>query len=82
MSEKISKMTYGKLENFLLSIGFEEIERTGHTVFRNDEFNSLIALPRYRKNKLVEPRHLSMIRVNLTGKGIPGGDSFDIGKTD
>lgn len=73
MSEKI---TYGELENFLISLGFEEIERSGHTVFRNNEFDSLIALPRYRKNRLVESRHLSMIKVNLTGKGIPGSDSL------
>jgi hypothetical protein len=79
MSEKTSKITYGKLRNFLISLGFGETERTGHTVFRNNEFDSLITLPRYRKNKIVEPRHLSMIRVNLTGKGIPGGDSFDTG---
>ncbi len=82
MSEKKSKITYGKLGNFLISLGFKEIERTGHTVFRNDEFDSLITLPRYRKNRLVEPRHLSMIRVNLTGKGIPDGDSFGIGKSE
>lgn len=80
MSEKISKITYGELGNFLISLGFEEIEKTGHTVFRNNEFDSLITLPRYRKNRLVESRHLSMIKVNLTGKDIPGGDSLDIGK--
>ena len=82
MPEKISEITYGELGNFLISLGFEEIERSAHTVFRNNKFDSLITLPRYRKNKVVEPRHLSMIRVNLTGKAIPGGESFHIGKTD
>ena len=81
MSEKVSKITYGDLGNFLTSLGFEEIRKTGHTVFRNNEFDSLITLPRYRKNRHVESRHLLMIKVNLTGKGIPGGDSLDIGKT-
>jgi len=81
MSEKISEITYGELETFLISLGFEETKRTGHTVFRNNEFDSLIALPRYRKNRPVESRHLLMIKVNLAGKGIPGGDSLDIGKT-
>jgi len=82
MPEKISEITYSELGNFLISLGFEKIERTDHTVFRNNEFDSLITLPRYRKNRLVEPRHLSMIKVNLTGKGIPGGDRFDSLKTD
>ncbi|MCP4345838.1 MAG: hypothetical protein GY795_09965 [Desulfobacterales bacterium] len=81
MAEKISKkITYGELEKFLISLGFEETKRTGHTVFLNNEFDSLITLPRYRKNKLVESRHLLMIKVNLAGKGIPGGESLDTGK--
>jgi hypothetical protein len=76
MPKEHSKITYGELENFLLSLGFEEIERPDHTVFRNKRFDSLITLPRYHKSKFVEPRHISMVKVNLTGKDVPGRDQL------
>ncbi len=45
MPEKISKITYRELGDFLISPDFEEIKKPGHTVFRNNESDSLITLP-------------------------------------
>jgi len=64
------KTTYGELRDFLASLGFEEIKRSGHVVFRNTDFDSLITLPRHRRDKFVESRHLAMVRGNLIGKGV------------
>lgn len=69
--------TYGELREFLASLGFEETRRSGHIVFRNADFDSLITLPRHRGDKFVESRHLAMVRGNLVGKGVLGKDDLE-----
>ncbi|QTA84967.1 hypothetical protein [Desulfonema magnum] len=77
------KVTYGELGEFLASLGFEEIKRSHHIIFQNTDFDSLITLPRHRRNKIVESRHLSMIRGNLVGKGVLNKDMFhNFGETE
>lgn len=71
------KTTYGELGKFLASLGFEETKRSGHVVFRNTDFDSLIALPRHREDKFVESRHLAMVRGNLIGKGVLSKDELE-----
>lgn len=72
-----TKITYGELIKRLVDLGFVEKRLKGsHTILFNEEYNSTIVLPSYRKSKIAELYLILSIKKNIIGKGILNQEEF------
>jgi len=71
-------MTYDRLRQLLLDLGFTEtITHKSHAFFAHEPSGAEVALPIYRPNQLVLSHHLITIRLMLEGKGLMDAAAFD-----
>jgi predicted RNA binding protein YcfA (HicA-like mRNA interferase family) len=71
------KITYNELTKKLLNIGYTKKRITGsHLVFTNENFNSSIVFPVFKRNKLAEQYFIMTVKKNVIEKGILTEEQF------
>ena len=71
-------MTYDRLRQLLLDIGFaENVTPKSHVFFAHDPSGAEVALPIYRSSQTVAPHHLVTVRLMLDGKGLMDAGAFN-----
>jgi predicted RNA binding protein YcfA (HicA-like mRNA interferase family) len=72
------RITFGRLRQLLLDLGFSEtVTPKSHVFFAHQRSGAEAALPIYRSNRIVLPHHLMTVRVMLDAKGLMDKDDFD-----
>jgi hypothetical protein len=72
------KITFAQLRQWLLDLGFTEtVIPKSHVFFAHEPSGAEAALPPYRSNQIVRPRHLVMVRMMLDGKGLMDRSEYD-----
>jgi hypothetical protein len=72
------KITFAQLRQLLLDLGFSErVEPKKYVFFLHEPSGAEVALPIYRSNRIVMPRHLLMVRIMLDAKYLMEADDFD-----
>lgn len=73
-----NRITFAKLRDFLLDLGFTEIVvPDSHIAFRHADSDTDIMLPIYRNNQVVLMRHLEPVGAMLDTSGLLDRDEFD-----
>lgn len=72
------QITFAELEKILLELGFIPSPAQGtHQVFKHLNSGTLVILPGYNKQDIVNPAHLVSTRRVLAENGLMNGDVFD-----
>ena len=66
----IKKVTYNQLAKALATLGFKKVEHSEFTVFKNDEYDAMIVLPKGTGTTELSQAHLLMIERTVTEKGV------------
>ncbi len=69
-------MTYGRLSEVLIRLGYARKDTPEYMVFKNPEADALIALPLTRPDEKIRPAHVLVAKVNAEGKGILSAERF------
>lgn len=73
MSETI---TYGRLEQALIQLGFSKQLGPGYIVFHNDDHDATFVLPNISPSEKVRDVHLIAARQTIVGKGVADTRTF------
>ena len=72
------RISYAALRDLLQSLGVREVRLSkDHVAFQHDSTDMLLAIPTFRPNQQVAPRHLVGFRAQLDARGILDSDEFD-----
>lgn len=72
------RVTYAKLREVLLDLGFvETVGPESHVAFLHSESGTDVVLPLYRPGQAVLPRHFVPVRTLLDAKGFLDAGEFD-----
>ena len=69
-------ITYGRLSEILIRLGFSRRDTTEYVAFKNPDYNALIALPVTRPQDLVRPAHLLAAQSTVTASGVASESTF------
>lgn len=73
----MAKMTYGKLDKMLRSLGFSVQMLNGKARgYMHQESGARISLPKLADSKVVLPYHLAAVHITLKSYGISEPESF------
>ncbi len=73
----MSEVTYGRLEEVLLSLGFSPcVVKERNKIFRHEETGALVIYPEFPPDDPVLPRHLLAVRSILQAYGIADPTDF------
>ncbi len=62
-----SRVTFGKLEDTLVSLGFEATTgKGGQRIYQHAPTDGLIVLPRHSRDDVVSPAHIAAVKRTLT----------------
>jgi len=70
-------VTFDQLSQVLALLGFEVRDMPDFIMFRNTEFDAVIALPREDASATLRPLHLAAARATVAGKGVASPADFD-----
>jgi hypothetical protein len=74
----MSKVTYGRLDRVLRSLGFAvQIVEDAARLYKNEPTGAVIALPPLPEDKEVFPHHLLAVRSILQAYGLADPTDFD-----
>jgi len=73
-----SAITYGDLEDTLLSFGFQlSVTPEKYRLFRHPHSEAVVMLPEYRRARAALQTHIVSVRGTLDGFGFLDRDEFD-----
>ena len=70
-------MTYGRLWDTLIALGYTRIDAPEYIVFREEEHDALIALPIREPDTKLHFWHHSSSRSNVFGRGVASKEVFE-----
>lgn len=72
------EIRFDRLREFLLSLDFTEGQYVTHIVFRHSSGRPVIILPVFKRDEIVSPIHLLMVKKQLSDAGVLGTDEFNL----
>jgi hypothetical protein len=76
MMNRSKYLTYGQLSRALIALGFSQNSSPHHTVFRNQDHDAIIVLPKLSPMARVRANHLITASETVVRKGIADQETF------
>ena len=70
-------LTYERLSQALLELGFTSEPAPGYTLFRNEEHAATLVIPTVEASEQVRPVHFIAARETVVGRGVTDAATFD-----
>ncbi len=72
----VQPITYGRLSEILISLGFSRRDTSEYIVFQYPEYNALFALPITQPQEVARPAHLVAAQSTITASGVASARTF------